>query len=342
MAKKKVNSEYILSVDIGFSNVKYCYHSADGVLEFDKYISAVAKIPDPLSLDNDTLFQLGLDYYLIGSPALKVDRDLLLPMETFENLKEVYPIHVSYLINKFKQKGQSIDRMVLGLSLAFKDRADELLEHLYNVLCIEPSTNFFSLLPQGLSAKKAYAMVGTNIKEISKRNETRMENFGVIDGGFNSIDVAICIGQNAAASAVGIANSGVINIAYNLKDFLYKQYGMVLSVKEAQTIIDSEDKVLIRRGRVIDLSEEVDKFSRLYLINVFNLIEEKFGNYLDNLDGILIVGGLAYYVERYKFDVKDEIEKHFPIDWIHTPEILSEYYNCFSYMKIAEEMLKQN
>jgi len=341
MAKKKINTEFILSVDIGFSNVKYCYYSEDGVLQFDKYISAIAKIPDPLTLDNDSLFQLGLDYYLISTPALKVDRNLLLPMETFENLMEVYPIHVSYLLNKFNKEGRNVNRMVLGLSLAFKDRADELLDHLYNTLCIEPSTNFFSILPQGLSAKIAYSEVGSNIKEIAKRNETKMESFGIVDGGFNSVDVAICIGQNAAAAAVGLANTGVINIAFNLKDYLYKQYGLVVSVKEAQTIIDSEDKVLVRRGRVIDLSEEVDKFSKKYLVDVLNLIEERFGNYLDNLDGILFCGGIAYYINRYKESIRTEIEKHFPMSFIHTPEILSEYYNCYSYMKIAEKMIQQ-
>ena len=89
----------LLAIDLGYSSVKVAYYSETGVLQFDKYISAVAKIENPMEADDDIMFRLGVDYYILGTPALKVPRSLLLSLENYEDLKEAYPVWISYLLN---------------------------------------------------------------------------------------------------------------------------------------------------------------------------------------------------------------------------------------------------
>ena len=78
---KKVQEPRILSIDLGYSAVKLAYKNKEGILVFDKLISAVAKIPNVLQADDDTLFKLGLDYYILSDEALKTNREYLINLE---------------------------------------------------------------------------------------------------------------------------------------------------------------------------------------------------------------------------------------------------------------------
>mgnify|MGYP006967169339 CR=1 FL=1 len=42
----------LIAIDLGYSSVKCTFYSEDGALQFDKYISSVAKIDNALELDN--------------------------------------------------------------------------------------------------------------------------------------------------------------------------------------------------------------------------------------------------------------------------------------------------
>ena len=135
-----------------------------------------------------------------------------------------------------------------------------------------------------------------------------------------------------------IENSGVICISYKLVEYIFKQYGISISIKEAQVIVDNDGEWK-RRGRVYDLSAQVKQFTLEYLIDVLNLLENKFGEALDGLDAVLIVGGIAYFFKKYMTELTPEIEKHFPLSFIQIPEIESEFYNAFGFLKAAYELL---
>ena len=166
-------SKKLLAIDLGYSSVKVAYYDEYGTLRFDKFISAVAKIDNPIEEDDDVMFRLGENAYLIGTPALKVSRSLLMPLETFEDMKAVYPVWISYLLKKYGP----IDKCVVGLSMAYSDRADELLKHLYDSLLIRDE-NFFMCLPQGLAAKLTYSECGLDIRETTRQhNDNKMLNY---------------------------------------------------------------------------------------------------------------------------------------------------------------------
>ena len=130
----------------------------------------------------------------------------------------------------------------------------------------------------------------------------------------------------------------MINISYDIIDHIFQEYGIRISIKEAQVIVDN-DGAWKRRGKIYDLSEQVKKYSIKYLVNVLNLLEEKFGEAIDGLDAVLIVGGVAYFFKKYLKDITPEIEKHFPVNFLQIPEVESEFYNAFGFLKAAYELI---
>lgn len=339
-----------ISLDLGYSSAKVAYYDENGILQFEKFINAVAKlggkdvIEDP---NDDTIFCLAGDYYALGTPALKVPRSLLYKIETYEDMKAVYPIWISYLLKRYGGDNwlNTFDYCIVGLSLAFSDKANDLLEYLYETLNIDKE-GFFICLPQGLSCKLAYSEYGLDLREASKRNDVKMRNYVILDGGFLSIDFAqVLDGKSSAGAAIGIERSGTINLAYNIIDYLYQTYEIKMSVREAQVVLDNNG-IFSRRMREYDISNKVKEFTRTYLINVLNLLEDKYQESLDSVEGVLVCGGLAYFFDKMKDDeiLNKEIEKHFPKSFIRLAGngSDSEFYNAVSYLKIAEKLLDKD
>lgn len=331
----------LLSIDLGYSNVKIAYWDENGVLQFEKFISAIAKIDDPMEADNDILFRLGVDYYILGTPALKVPRSLLLSLENFEDLKIAYPVWISYLLKKYGGK-ESFDKVIIGLSMAFSDKAEELLNSLYETLMITDE-NYFICLPQGLSCKLAYSECGLDIRETTKHNDFRMRNYLILDGGFLTCDICnVANGTASAGAAVGIPNTGVICISYDVMDYLFKTYEMKVSVKEAQTIVDNQGR-FVRRGKEYNIKSKIDEFTKAYLGNVLKLLEDRFGEAIDAVEGVLVCGGLAYFFKKYIDDPEmiKKIEEHFPVSFLHFPIVDSEYFNAYSYLRFVQKMINE-
>ena len=213
----------LIAIDCGYSSVKCCFYSEDGALQFDKYISSVAKIDNPLEVDNDVMFNLGSDTYVMGAAALKLGRTYLIDIKDYESLKSVYPVWISYLLNKYGGI-DSFDHVIIGLSLAFSDKADDLLTYLYDTLMIEKD-NYFYVLPQALSCKLGYSLKGLDITDTNtgSMGEAALNNYLIVDGGFYTLDWATVIGSKASAgAAVGIKDSGIVRIVYSIADFLFR------------------------------------------------------------------------------------------------------------------------
>ena len=92
----------LLSIDLGFSALKLAYTNNDGALQYEKIVSGIAKWPEkPLEMDDFSLFQFNGEYFLLGNSSLKVPRSYLLNLEDYQQLKESYPIWISYLVKRF-------------------------------------------------------------------------------------------------------------------------------------------------------------------------------------------------------------------------------------------------
>ena len=341
--EKIKSSKRLIALDSGMSFQKIAYYDENNILQVDKIISAIAKLPEkPIDFSDDDVFQLGADFYCIGPNALSCPKDLILPMETFDDLKAVYCAWISYVVNKYGDGFNSFDHVIIGLSLAFTDRADELLEHIYETLNIDKE-NYFILTPQGSSARLCYNLYGLNPLQPAKRGQLRMENYVLVDIGFLTIDIALVLGgSSSAAIKVGIDKAGVINCAYQLVDVIFKKYGFQIGLKQAQVLVDGSDGILVRRGRELDLSDEVLKIKKKYISNLLNFIEDKIGDAIDSVSGILVVGGGANLIKNLmnEPDVIEDIEKHFSRNFIKIAE-MPEYYNVISYIKIGEKLIEE-
>ena len=332
----------ILSIDLGYSSVKYSFVDDNGALVNDKFISAVAKLPNaPIQTDDESVFSLNGEYYVIAENALKLDRSLLMPLETYENLRDVYPVVISYTLKKLGNI--KWDKVCLGLSMAFSDKADELLQYLYTALLIDPTSNYFLVYPQGLASRAAFSRYKENIRDAAVNSTSvSLSSFLLCDGGFSTLDLCAIIDHKSAAGAtIGIPDTGVICISRELANYVYKTFEYRISIKEAQVVVDSGR--LIRRGREYDLSEVVDKLSKQYLINVLNLLEEKYSNYLDVVEGVLFVGGISHFMSKALEDPTfcKEVEKHFPISYVHCPREYGEFYNSIGYLLLTEDLMEK-
>ena len=330
----------ILAIDLGYSNVKIAYYDENGILQLDKYISALAKVDNPMEIDDDVMFRFGINYYILGTPALKVPRSSLLNLETFDDLKTAYPIWISYILKKYGGVDK-FDKVIIGLSMAWADKCDELLDYLYEALLMDKTTDYFMCMSQGFAAKGVYNTRGLDLREVSKNNDSKMRNYLILDGGYETIDIASV--QNGTASAgatVGIPNTGLICVSYDIIDYLFKEYEMKMSIKEAQTVVDSGGK-FVRRNKEYDISAKLDEFIKKYINNVLIMLEDKYSESLDSIEGILVCGGFAYFLKKYLEDpeVINMIEKHFPLSFLKITEDSSEFYNVVGYLDIAQKIL---
>jgi hypothetical protein len=328
----------LLAIDVGYSSVKVARHDSAGIIQFDKFINAVAKIDNPLEIDDDIMFNLLDKTYVLGPAALKVSKEFLLDMKTYEDLKTVTPVWISYLLRKYSDV--KYDKVVIGLSLAFSDMSDDLLKYIQDTLLIEDD-DYFMLLPQGVACKESYANWGLDLSEMetSKSSTTKLRNYLIVDGGFETLDFACVVqGKASTGAAIGIKDSGIIRISHAICDYVFKSYGFQISLKEAQTVVDTGH--LIKRGRDFDLTAVVDDYSKKYIGYVLNLLEEKYGSYLDQSNGVLVLGGLGYLFEKFKDDpyVIGEIEKHMDRNFIHWTPVYSEFYNAVAYLKLGEKL----
>lgn len=332
----------ILALDLGFSSLKYSYINDEGLMVNEKIISAVAKLPNaPLEADDDNLFQLGGNWYVIGHDALKVNKNYLMKLETFDDLKAVYPVWLSYMFKKFS--GVKWDKVAIGISMAFSDRVDELLEHIHNSLMIDPKEELFACFPQGLACKAAYNQYGVNIRDNAiHAADNKLQNFLIVDAGQNTLDISLVINNKSSAGAtLGMPDTGCIWMARTISEYIYKNFEFRISLKEAQTVIDSGR--LVRRGRDYDLTDVVYKIKKQYMIMVLNLIEEKCEEELNVAEALLLLGGGAY---TWNIVIQDpefvkEVEKHFPVNFVKAPADYGEYYNSCSYLLLAENILKK-
>lgn len=334
----------ILAIDLGFGSVKVAFISPDsGELILDKYISATAKLDErPDDFDQDNTFQLQESYYVLGPQALKLPRNYLLPLSDFETLKAVTPVWISFLVNKYQRNlGIKFEKICIGLSLVYKDRAQEMLDYLSEVLMVSP--DMFICLPQGTAAKVALQEYGLSL-DPAKRTQFKFDSFVLEDLGSNTIDVALITGSmSSTASSLGLENQGVCKILFDIIDFVYKSTGVQIQPDEAKVILDSG--IFRRRGRNYDLSEQVKQFTIKYLIGILDLADSnpKLSSLIDNVQRIILIGGGAELWRKYLPEIQKEIEKRgYPSNFWVIPEKNSEYFNAISYLLIGNKIMNSN
>lgn len=334
-----------LAIDLGYSAIKVCYTSPyTQEIVLDKFISAVAKLPEkPDNVDGVDSFQLVEDYYVLGAQALKLPREYLMPLHTYDDLKKITPIWLNFLMNKYKKElGVEISIVCIGLSLAYKDKAEDLLQYIEDTIMV-PKEKFI-LLPQGTISKVVISEYGLNPMDKAKRTNYKYSSYSLWDLGSNTADISLILDSfSTSSNNIGLENYGVCQILFTIVDFVYKNFGGVqISKEEAKIILDTG--IYKRRGRSYDLTAQVKQFTLDYLTSILDLPDKfpKIGDMLDNIDAVIIIGGGGVLFNKYKNELIPEIEKRgYPATgFFVTPENNAEYFNVISYLLVGQKILR--
>lgn len=347
MENKKKNK--IISIDVGFSSIKVSWKDDFGSTHFERILNAVAKLPNPPeSADDENIFQFLGEWYAIGPSALKLPRAYQVPCDNFDEMMNLYPLYISYLGKRYGgDKGISaFDCVAIGISLAFQDKADQLLDKIYDDLLFPPDRrDLFICLPQGVASRKIYEDRGLALRDSDSadKNAVKLKNYLIVDIGLRTCDICLSINQKSSVVGnVGLDETGTIRILYRIIDYIYQNFnGLKLTVKEALGILENGN--LKKRGVVYNLQEVVDRFCKDYIKYILDMLEERFSDEVDRVEAILLLGGGANIFANYIEDpeVISEITQHFPITFLQFPERDSELFNAASFLLLAEKLMEE-
>lgn len=330
----------ILAIDLGFGSTKVAYiDPLTKELVLEKFISSVARLDSaPDECDNENVFQLQEDWYALGPDALKLPKKYLLPLHNYETLRVVTPVWITYLITRYKKRGITFDRIAIGLSLAYKDKADDILNHLSETLMTD--RNFFICLPQGVAAKVALQEYGLSL-DAANRTSFKYDNYLLLDIGNNTLDSCLIIkSMSTSNESIGLEGMGICRINYNIIDHIFKTTGIQIDLQQAKVILETGGQWRYR-GRVYDLSERVHDFILSYFREVIDLFDTNptLGDLIENVQKIIVIGGGCELFRQYRAEV-DQIltEKGYPTDFWVLPEKNGEYFNALAYLLIGNKM----
>ncbi|WP_122871992.1 ParM/StbA family protein [Campylobacter showae] len=291
MAKIKVDDN-ILSVDLGYSGVKY-YFKHKGKAFFGKIPTAVKKIDDE-DIYDDEVFEYNGSKYLIGEDA--IDQDVNISLNAGTLIKNApLLIYAILKLNNIEHKDLSL---ITGLSLKdFDDRGGALIEILKDFTVNNEQIKLdVSLLPQGRGIAYDY---------FSKKPQ---ENLALIlDIGYNTLDF-IAMKKDKLSIRNSFANTNGINIILNRLQYeLDSQFDIKRTTTELNEAISANNKTLKHRGEIIDFGDALKDITEDYIDNIKRNISKK-DDILERAD-ILILGGGGAYILRAISD--EDLQKMF-------------------------------
>lgn len=321
MAKAKVDDN-ILSIDLGYSGVKY-YFKRKGKVISGKIPTAVKKIDDEDIYDEE-VFEYNGSKYLIGEDA--IDQDVNISLKAGTLIKNApLLVYVVLKINNIEHKDLSL---ITGLSLKdFDDKGDELIEILKDFTVNDEQIKLnVSLLPQGRGIAYDY---------FSKKPQADLAL--ILDVGYNTLDF-IAMKKDKLSIRNSFANTNGINIILNRLQYeLNTQFDVKRTTTELNETISANNKTLKHRGEIIDFSEALKEITEGYIDSIKQDIVEK-DNILERAD-ILLIGGGGAYILRAISD--DGLQKMFNFKNIVFVDDPYEFSNARGYY-VRELSLKEN
>lgn len=319
-----------LSIDVGFSAIKFAYSNNDGVTRVGKVVSAIAKFPEN-SYGNPDYIEYRGNFYSIGDLALKAPTECLVQLNSYEDLRDIYPVVINYIRQSLTRIGINYDKIVLGLSIAHLDKFDELIDWVSRE-CEIPS-EFISVYPQGVSSKYAIYKHGLDLS--TEDNKGEFINYIGVDIGFNTVDVFNVVNNECSISSTyGFKDSGIVYICNQVSEELKKQ-GYNLGTQDLKEYIETGKFQF--RGKMIDIQPIIDNLIAPYTIQLIQAIENRSKSAIDKSERIILTGGGANLIAKAlkNQEVQSEINKYYGSDFIVIPK-RPELYNVLGY-KIAVE-----
>lgn len=331
----------LISIDLGFSSIKVCAHDSNGNLQMVKFPSIIGRLDNTggevVGNDENIFMWEGKAYYLFSAAAQLPER-LILPLDNPENLIEVYPVILSYLLKRFSDV--QYDKCLIGLSLSMLDKAEPLLERLKSSLIQIKDPNFFVLLPQGSSGLFAIRKYNMDFGGNTNRTANIPRSYLAVNLGSNTADFFTCVESVLSQqSTKGFSKMGICNIAYQVIDKIFKDTGKTIPLQKAKIIVDTGE--YFSRGKTTNYQDLVEELVISYFDNFFNFVEENFSDQLDVVQKFYIIGGGGMLLKKYYEPLKPIIEKHFPLDFLGLPDSMGEFSDAIGYIESYELYIKK-
>ncbi len=299
----------ILSVDTGYSFIKYAYKDDKGDVRYDKFITAVAPgESNDLGIGEKSSVHFNKREYLIGEKALY--KGNVLPTRSNDFLTTYSPL---FLYKIIEGKKLSPNLVTLSLSISeFKAKSKILQQTCENFIANGTVFSFKTkVFPQGLGIWK-YA--------------GSPDNAVILDIGFNTVDILSVIdGLPVPELSAGYTDMGVCEIASTVSEHIssniVKSY--VPEVSVVQVLAAGKFKY---KRQEYDISDLIEAKKEIYTKRIFDTISKssKLKTVLDKIDTFIVAGGGAYFID-------DNLKKSYGFIVPDKPE----YANVLGFVKLA-------
>ena len=319
-----------LSIDVGFSSIKFAYSNSDGVTRVGKVVSAIAKFSKN-SFGNTDCIQYGDNFYYVGELALKSPTESLMQLNSYEDLRDAYPIIIKYISRSLGSIGIEYDRLALGLSIAHLEKSVELIDWISRECDINPDS--IAVYPQGVSSKYTIYKHGLDLSNES--NKGQFMNYIGVDIGFNTVDVFNVVNNQCnISSTYGFKDSGIVYICNLVSDEL-KAQGINLGIQDLKEYIETGG--FQYRGKMIDINPIINSKIIPYTKQLIQAIEDSSKSAIDKSDRIILTGGGANLISRIlpNEEFKSWLSELYGSDFLVIPK-KPELYNVLGY-KIIDE-----
>jgi len=301
-----------LGVDGGFGYFKVAFYDDDGELRFIKFLSVLAYA------NNDHKFDQLVEYkgkrYWVGESALLQPTEQIQDIKDYTSLKKHHPILLHHAIKMAGKEQAARDgklNIVVGLSPAHSDDRESFLEENISYT-IDGETfhhNSIFFKEQGGGAISAL------------NHKVTYKSFIVVDGGFNTIDVAQAFKtpQGISVASLGAHEGrGFIMVAEKVRSLIASEYKYNVSIKEVTEII--ENGYFDVRGKRYNIKEIIRKAKAAYTKGLTTFLENKYGEYFNKSEKVFFVGGVAYFISPSKENANFKVVGK------------AEFYNAIGYL----------
>ena len=327
----------ILGIDIGYSHVKCSFGSPDSEPSTFKFSSTVGRTQRNQHIKDSNVYDYNEQSFYVGETALHLPSDNIINITEYKNLEYYAPLFVAHAI---KICGGMPDIIVTGLSKAqinnsgyFKEAISEFV-----VNNIRYKFDNVFVIPQGAGCKVCSDKYGLEYSD-QKSEFSNCANYIGVDGGFNTLDLYVVINGKVSASVFeGIENEGVMKIASKVAKLVQEKHNRNITLHEARDILDTGSYKL--RSDVYDYSEELKAIKKEYILDMFNLIEQKYGKIIDKCECIYFSGGAS---RLFKSGVINGIKLIVPLKNNEFLNSIGQFlFGCEQYRKLKDIQTQVN
>lgn len=307
----------VLGIDIGYSDIKVVETNEKGeILQMFKIPSLIGVTKkNELINDSRIIEYKGYNYY-VGNDALSLPSDNHVSIIEYKNLEYYAPVFLYFVLQKLND---TPDVIVTGLSKAQINNSGHFKDALQSFVVNSKEYKFDNIfvLPQGAGSKLTIDKYGSNFPQEQTSFLGNSTYIGSDIGG-QTIDMfQVSDGKTSPNLFEGIENEGVMKIAKLVAIKVKEVHGRQISLQEAKEILNTGIYKL--RGSEHDLKDYVKEVKDLYIKELLELIEEKYGKILDKCDFVFLSGGGSAFFK----DSED--------GFIKVPKNKPEFYNTIGF-----------